>query len=70
MTLKTKIEDYLANFEDLTLIFEEIEDSFMCREPQQIVFIGAIGHAESKSGRIFVLSLLLHCQFGSVFQNS
>ena len=32
LTLKTKIEDYLANFEDLTLIFEEIEDSFMCRD--------------------------------------
>ena len=35
LTLKTKIEDYLANFEDLTLILEEIEDSFMCREPHQ-----------------------------------
>ena len=31
---RPKIEDWLANFEDLTLIFKEIEDSFMCREPQ------------------------------------
>ena len=30
-----------------------------------------IGHAESKSGRISELSLLLHCQSGSfIFQNS
>ena len=32
--------------------------------------IGAIGHADSTSGLIFELSLLLHCQFGSIFQNS
>ena len=30
---RPKIEDWLANFEDLTLIFKEIEDSFMCRVP-------------------------------------
>ena len=29
------IEDWLANFEDLALIFKEIEDSFMCREPNR-----------------------------------
>ena len=30
---RPKIEDWLVNLEDLTLIFEEIEDSFTCREP-------------------------------------
>ena len=28
----TKIEDLHANLEDSALIFEEIEDSIMCRE--------------------------------------
>ena len=30
-----KFEDCLVNFEGSTLIFKEIEDSFMCREPQK-----------------------------------
>ena len=31
---KNKIEDWHANFEDPTIIFEEVEDSIMRRDPQ------------------------------------
>ena len=44
---RPNIEDGLANFEDFTLIFKEIEDSFMSREPLS----RAWGKVQQKTGK-------------------